>query len=94
MIRSVLYQPNLMKPRLKIKSYNERMINHFEIIKKWLTIFERFKKFHGILWSKSEFFLNKNILTTEKNHKKAHGIQINAVSWKHCVKSGVLVYQV
>ena len=94
MIRSVLHQPNLMKPRLKTKSYDERMMNDFEIIKKWLTILETFKKFHGILWSKSEFCLTKNTSKTEKIHKKAHGIQINTVSWKHCVKSGVLVYQV
>ena len=83
-----------MKPRLKTKSYDERMMNDFEIIKKWLTILETFKKFHGILWSKSECCLTKNTSKTEKIHKKAHGIQINAVSWKHCVKSGVLVYQV
>ena len=83
-----------MKPKSRTKSYDERMINDFEITKKWITIFERFKKFHGILWSKSEFCLNKNTSTTENIHKKAHGIQINAVSWKHCVKSGVLVYQV
>ena len=89
-----MHQPNLMQPRLRIKPYDERMINDFEIIKKWLTILETFKKFHGILWSKSEFCLTKNTSKTEKIHKKTHGIQINTVSWKHCVKSGVLVYQV
>ena len=83
-----------MKTESRTKSYDEWMINDFEIKKQWLTIFETFKKFHGISWSKGEFCLNKNTLTTEKIHKKAHGIQINAVSWKHCVKSGVLVYQV